>query len=143
MKTHYLKVWTKQFDAVRRGAKTHEVRKGDRDYRAGDIVILREFDPNERRYTGKCIETQITFITRGGTFGIPEDICVMSIRRVNPAMDFDALVSDMPPERRPFFMRDGYKDNNKYNEEDDVDIDVDEDEDDGDEDGDEDNLGNK
>ena len=143
MKTHYLKVWTKQFDAVRRGAKTHEVRKGDRDYRAGDIVILREFDPNERRYTGKCMEVQITFITRGGTFGIPEDICVMSIRRVNPAISFDDLVNDMPPERRPFFMRGDRGQNNKYNDEDDVDIDVDED-DDGDEEGeDEDNLGNK
>lgn len=142
MKTHYLKVWTKQFDAVRRGAKTHEVRKGDRDYRAGDIVILREFDPNERRYTGKCMEVQITFITRGGTFGIPDDICVMSIRRVNPAIDFEELVEDMPPERRPFFMREGYN-NKQYNDDDDVDIDVDEGEEDEGEGEDEDNLGNK
>jgi len=138
MKTHYLKVWTKQFDAVRRGAKTHEVRKGDKDYRAGDIIILREFDPNERVYTGKCIEVQITFTTRGGTFGIPADICVMSIRRINPAMDFDKLVSDMPQESRPFFMREDGGQNN-YNddeeEEDDVDIDV--------EDGDDEGVGNK
>lgn len=124
MKTHYLKVWTKQFDAVRRGAKTHEVRKGDRDYRAGDIIILRDFDPAAREYTGKCIEVQVTFITRGGTFGIPDDISVMSIRRVTPSIEFEDLMDDMPEDRKPFFMKEGYQQNKAYD--DDVDVDIDE-----------------
>ena len=140
MKTHYLKVWTKQFDAVRRGAKTHEVRKGDKDYRAGDIIIMREFDPHSSEYTGKCLETQVTFITRGGTFGIPEDICVMSIRPVHAAIDFEEVVDRMPEERRPHFMRSGYKkrqqEQQQYSD-DEVEVDVD------DEDNDEDdNIGN-
>lgn len=44
-KTHELKTLPVYFDAVLRGDKTFEVRKNDRDFQTGDVLVLREYDP--------------------------------------------------------------------------------------------------
>jgi hypothetical protein len=44
-KIHYLKTLPVYFDAVRRGDKTFEIRKNDRDFQTGDTLVLKEFDP--------------------------------------------------------------------------------------------------
>lgn len=44
-KTHELKTLPVYFDAVKRGDKTFEVRKNDRDFQTGDVLILKEYDP--------------------------------------------------------------------------------------------------
>ena len=130
MQTYYLKVHMKQFDAVRRGAKTHEVRMTDVDYRAGDMLILREFDPYHNNYTGKCIETQITYVTKGGRGGLPSNLCVMSLRRVTPSVEYRDLVEDMPQDRRPY--NQDQDQDKKFNDDVDISIDDDDGEDDGD-----------
>jgi hypothetical protein len=45
MKVHDLKCWPREFRHVQDGRKTFEVRKNDRDFREGDLVILREYVP--------------------------------------------------------------------------------------------------
>ncbi|MCR8630874.1 DUF3850 domain-containing protein [Paenibacillus radicis (ex Xue et al. 2023)] len=30
-----------------------EIRKGDRGYAVGDILVLKEYSPDEKRYTGR------------------------------------------------------------------------------------------
>lgn len=45
MKTHKLKTLPAYFDAVERGDKTFELRNNDRDFQAGDVLLLEEFDP--------------------------------------------------------------------------------------------------
>lgn len=52
-KKHSLKIWPRFYDPVDLGLKTFEVRKNDRDYRAGDLVIMREWDPEAGAYTDK------------------------------------------------------------------------------------------
>jgi hypothetical protein len=47
MKIHDLKSWPLPFMHVRSGAKRFEVRKNDRDYQQGDLVVLREFVPTK------------------------------------------------------------------------------------------------
>jgi hypothetical protein len=78
-KVHSIKCWPKQFDAVFSGRKRYEVRKNDRDYRVGDILNLREWDPKTGQYTGRSIAMRISYMTEGGTFGLPKDICVLGL----------------------------------------------------------------
>ena len=86
---HELKCWPTPFEAVESGKKTHEVRKNDRPYKVGDLLRLREYtnrvckapDEPEWYYTGRELTVQVTYITEEGSFGLPPDVCVMSIRR--------------------------------------------------------------
>lgn len=45
--THKLKIWPQYFCHVADGSKTFEVRKNDRGFQPGDIVILQEWNPEE------------------------------------------------------------------------------------------------
>jgi hypothetical protein len=76
---HELKVWPRQFEAVVAGQKMHEVRKFDRDFRVGDVLLLCEYAPQSAKYTGRRARVLITHITRPGTFGLPRDVGVLSI----------------------------------------------------------------
>lgn len=63
-KVHELKSWPHLFEAVMSGAKKHELRRGDdREFRVGDILDLREFDPETGRYTGRRCRVEVTYIT--------------------------------------------------------------------------------
>ena len=77
---HELRSWPDEFEAVSRGKKTHEVRKWDRDYQEGDLLILREYDPIKKHYSARMLYREVTHVTQGGRFGLPEDICVMSVK---------------------------------------------------------------
>ncbi len=46
MTTHYLKCWPEIFDAVGACRKTFEVRKNDRGYQTGDLLVLRKWSPH-------------------------------------------------------------------------------------------------
>ena len=88
--THELKTWPEMFQAALAGDKTHEIRKNDRPYAVGDVLHLREWDPEALvfdeeayGYTGETLNVEVTFITKGGEWDIPADLCVMSIRRVS------------------------------------------------------------
>src|SRR5690606_31358466 len=69
-RVHELKCWPEHFAAVRRREKTFEVRFNDRDYRAGDTLILREWIPPERwieqyqgdGYTGETETVTVTYV---------------------------------------------------------------------------------
>lgn len=84
---HELKTWPSSFSAVLAGIKTHEVRKNDRDYKVGDILNLREYDMGKQAYTARWLIVEVSFITPGGTFGVPDDMVVMSIRKPLTAHD--------------------------------------------------------
>ena len=77
---HHLKIWPVQFEAVREKRKTHEVRRNDRDFHERDLLFLEEWDPVRQGYTGQSLLRAVTFVTPGGAWGLPEEICVLSIR---------------------------------------------------------------
>lgn len=79
MSTHELKTWPEPFDAIMRGEKVHELRRNDRGFKRGDMLILREWNPATEKYTGEHINAEVTHVTEGGCFGLPLDMCVMSI----------------------------------------------------------------
>ncbi|MBU4246118.1 MAG: DUF3850 domain-containing protein [Nanoarchaeota archaeon] len=49
------KIWSEFFDAIQRGEKKFELRLADFDLKAGDILVLEEFDPKTNKYTGRKI----------------------------------------------------------------------------------------
>jgi len=80
MKTHILKTVPPYFDLVVSGLKKFEIRKNDRDFFAGDTLVLKEYDDFRKIYTGREIECVVEYILFGGQFGIKEGYCVMSIK---------------------------------------------------------------
>lgn len=59
---HHLKSWPGRFKEVRAGKKPFEIRRDDRGFRAGDHVVLLEWNPEDGRireasgYTGRIVE---------------------------------------------------------------------------------------
>ena len=78
---HCLKCWPEYFEALRTEKKTFEVRKDDRNFKLGDSLSIEEFDPTYG-YTGRWIKADITYVLRGGEFGILRGYCVMGIKRI-------------------------------------------------------------
>lgn len=78
---HTLKCWPEAFDAVRSGAKTHEIRRDDRGYAVGDILLLHRYDPVSETYdpTAPVLAVRVTYKTPGGEWGLSADLCVLSI----------------------------------------------------------------
>ena len=79
LKTHILRTWPKHLEAVIRGDKTFEVRQNDRDFAVGDILDLREWDPETQEYGPRSILHHVTYILEGGQFGIEEGYVVMGL----------------------------------------------------------------
>ena len=77
--THFLKTWPQFYRAVARGDKRFEVRKDDRAYQAGDVLVLQEYDPERREFNGPSVRVRVTFVLRGGEFGIEPGFVVMSL----------------------------------------------------------------
>jgi len=70
-RTHELKTWPKFFQAIWDGRKTFEVRVDDRGFREGDVLDLREWDPewnpgkgpdDPEKYTGREIKAEVTYL---------------------------------------------------------------------------------
>ncbi len=62
---HTLKSWIGLFEPIAAGRKLYDLRVMDRDYKVGDICLLREYDPIKQVYTGREVWTEITWITSG------------------------------------------------------------------------------
>jgi patatin-like phospholipase/acyl hydrolase len=76
---HELKTWPEHFEVMRRGEKTFEVRKNDRDFKVGDFLHLLEWNPKTKKYTGRDLIRPVKHILLGGQFGIELGYIVMSI----------------------------------------------------------------
>jgi len=81
--THELKIWTEYIRPVITGIKTFEIRKNDRDFKVGDILILKGYDADNNKYTNEEIEVVVTFILSETFFGLKDDYVVMSIKVLN------------------------------------------------------------
>lgn len=72
-KQHELKCWPQFFQATREGTKRFELRRNDRDFRVGDELLLKEWDPKAEYgspadntepvgYTGREIKVRVDWI---------------------------------------------------------------------------------
>lgn len=64
--THNLKIWPEYYSAVCTGVKRAELRKNDRDYRAGDNLHLMETPRGSCHATGEFINVTITHVADVG-----------------------------------------------------------------------------
>lgn len=67
---HELKVWPSYFARIADGSKTFEIRKNDRGFQAGDVLVLREWDPSRSTYTGSVLRHRVGFVAAGTLFGL-------------------------------------------------------------------------
>jgi len=56
------KIWPEYFEFVKSGRKKVEVRLADFDIQEGDTLILEEWDPEKKEYTGRKIEKQVNYV---------------------------------------------------------------------------------
>ncbi|KDM90222.1 DUF3850 domain-containing protein [Photobacterium galatheae] len=80
---HQVKLQSLHFNEVLAGRKTHEIRFNDRDYQAGDCLILREVDDNGDD-TGQEMNAEITHVQQGDHFGLADGWCVLSLANTTP-----------------------------------------------------------
>jgi hypothetical protein len=52
------------FGAILDGKKTFDLRLADFKIEVGDILVLREYDPKTKGYTGRVLEKKITYVLK-------------------------------------------------------------------------------
>ena len=70
------KIWPEFFDKISSGEKKFELRLADWECAPGDILVLREWDPAQKEYTGRVLEKEVTYVlkTKDVKFFTPEEI---------------------------------------------------------------------
>lgn len=64
MKTVEKKIWSAYFDAVANGDKNFELRLADWSIEVGDTLILKDWNPQTKEYTGRQIERTVTYLIK-------------------------------------------------------------------------------
>lgn len=73
---HEVKIKPEYYGAVLNGTKNFELRKDDRVYQVGDIVILKEWDGEI--YTGRDLALKIKYILRNcPEYGLMAGYCIL------------------------------------------------------------------
>lgn len=80
---HELKTWNEYMMPIRRGEKTFEVRRNDRNFKVGDTIMLIGWNNILIKESGNWIKAEITYILEGGQFGVEKGFCVMGIKVID------------------------------------------------------------
>jgi len=100
MTEHNLKTINPYFTDVWNWEKTFEIRKNDRNFKKGDLLKLREYEPcwdkendclvSGGGYTGRVIYAEIDYILPENTFeGLAQGYCVLGINILDMFADGD------------------------------------------------------
>jgi hypothetical protein len=65
MTLHELRSWPEFFNPLLTGEKTFELRKNDRDFKVGDELLLREWEPFTEKYSGRELHLKVVYILAG------------------------------------------------------------------------------
>jgi len=83
---HILKCWPEFFEEIRSGRKKHDLRRSDdRKFTVGDLLRLREFDPDLESFTGRSMNVRVTYVTSAdlpcalSKDALHPDFCILSI----------------------------------------------------------------
>ena len=89
MTEHILRMQGPYWDAVAKGIKNFDIRRDDRGFQRGDILILHRLEPNGYHLTmdgfgweskPKEIRKRITYILTGGQLGIEPGYVIMALK---------------------------------------------------------------
>lgn len=84
MTTHELKIYPSYFQMKMEGNKNWELRENDRGFKTGDLLILKEWNPVLKRYSGRQIIDIVTAVTGAnellfnGQNVLPENYALLS-----------------------------------------------------------------
>ena len=64
------------FQKIVDGVKNYELRLADFECKPGDVLVLKEWNPKTKEYTGRVIEKNVIYVskTKGQTFWPKEDV---------------------------------------------------------------------
>lgn len=82
---HELKTWTEYFLLMVNGKKSFELRKNDRDFRVGQELLLKEYDKESEKCTGRVLQCKITYVLKGEeaeNFGLKKGYCIMGLEKI-------------------------------------------------------------
>lgn len=88
---HKLKTLDRYYDAVAAGTKTFEVRKNDRAFQTGDILLLERiteagfYTPSGTPGQVVSLRKRITYLLQGGQFGIEPQYCILGLGEEDPS----------------------------------------------------------
>ena len=70
------KTWPEYFQLILDGKKTYDMRLADFKCKEGDVLVLREWDPETKEYSGRVLEKEVTYVgkTKDFDFWKKEDI---------------------------------------------------------------------
>ncbi|MEK7547242.1 MAG: DUF3850 domain-containing protein [Patescibacteria group bacterium] len=70
------KMWPEEFNAIVSGAKKIDIRIADFGVREGDTLILEEWDPKTKQYTGRKVDKKVISVVKFGLddYGQGEEI---------------------------------------------------------------------
>ncbi len=58
------KVWPEFFQSIVDGDKTYEVRLANFRCKKGDVLVLKEWDPKTKKFTGRAMEKKVTYVLK-------------------------------------------------------------------------------
>lgn len=80
IKTHELQTWPQYFEMMQDGSKKFELRKDDRGFEVGDVLYLREYDPETNTYSGRTLSFIIQVIVRDAPqFGLMPGYAILGV----------------------------------------------------------------
>lgn len=58
------KIWSKYFELVKANKKRFELRLADFRIKKGDVLVLEEWNPKTKQYTGRKIEKKVDYVLK-------------------------------------------------------------------------------
>jgi len=58
------KIWPEYFQAIMNGDKTFELRLADFECHPEDVLVLKEWNPETKEYSGRVMEKQVTYVLK-------------------------------------------------------------------------------
>lgn len=58
------KIWPKYFEKIASGKKRFELRLADFQIEEGDTLVMEEWDPKTKEYTGRKIEKKVDYVLK-------------------------------------------------------------------------------
>ena len=58
------KTWPEFFQNILDGEKTFELRLADFECKLNDILVLKEWNPETKKYTGRKLEKKVTYVLK-------------------------------------------------------------------------------
>jgi ribosomal protein S17 len=62
------KSWPETFEKIMSGEKTFDLRLADWECKPGDVLVLKEWDPKTKKYTGRSVEKTVNYVLKTKEF---------------------------------------------------------------------------